>query len=180
MIIRKFKESDTEQLVSLFYETVHTSNAQDYSQEQLDAWAPEDERVSKVISWQESLRHNSTYVAEIRNTLVGFCDMTAQGHLDRLYIHKDFQRQGIASALLGFIERKARERALVTITTEASITAKPFFEHHGYQTVQAQAVTRRGILLVNYQMNKEIMPILDEKACSNTQVYTRKTSFYHE
>ena len=39
MFIRKYISSDCEQLAELFYQTVHTVNAKDYSQEQLDVWA---------------------------------------------------------------------------------------------------------------------------------------------
>lgn len=91
MDIRAYRESDLSQIVSLFYETVHSVNKQDYSQEQLDAWAPKEEEVLKHNTWRASLRQNITYVAEIDNIIVGFSDMTADGHLDRLYVHKDYQ-----------------------------------------------------------------------------------------
>lgn len=41
MTIRRFSESDTTKLIELFRETVHTVGQKDYSQEQLDVWAPE-------------------------------------------------------------------------------------------------------------------------------------------
>ena len=39
MQLRKYMVSDCEQLAELFYQTVHSINAKDYSEEQLDAWA---------------------------------------------------------------------------------------------------------------------------------------------
>ena len=40
-------------------------------------------------------------------------------------------------------------------TTHASITARPFFEGRGYRMVRPQVVQRRGVLLLNYVMEKE-------------------------
>ncbi|MDH6368519.1 GNAT family N-acetyltransferase [Paenibacillus sp. VTT E-133280] len=157
MEIRVYQESDISQLISLFYATVHSVNKRHYSQEQLDAWAPNEERAHKLKTWSASLGHNITYVAEINECIVGFSDMTVEGHLDRLYVHKDYQSQGIASALLHKLEQKARELGLHEMDTEASITAKPFFERHGYQLMMKQSVERRGVLLVNYRMSKKLM-----------------------
>lgn len=39
MIIRKYKSSDCNEIVQLFYNTVHKINAKDYTKEQLNAWA---------------------------------------------------------------------------------------------------------------------------------------------
>lgn len=39
MEIRKYLESDCKILSELFYNTVHTVNAKDYTKEQLDVWA---------------------------------------------------------------------------------------------------------------------------------------------
>lgn len=157
MIIRKFKELDTSAIVSLFYETVHTINKQHYSQEQLEAWAPKDEEKSKHIAWKESLSQNMTYVAEIDGQIVGFSDMMQDGCLDRLYVHKDFQNQGIATALVNTLESEARKLGLNEMKTEASITAKPFFERQGYEIIHSQIVERRGVALVNYKMNKQLI-----------------------
>ncbi|SFL77363.1 Acetyltransferase, GNAT family [Paenibacillus sp. 1_12] len=154
--IRKFEDSDINQIVSLFYDTVHTINAKDYSQDQLDAWAPKDEIDAKIISWKAALSHNIAYVMELDGEIIGFSDMTQEGHLDRLYIHKDVQRQGIASALVNTIESEARRLGLTEIDTEASITAKPFFERQGYRTIQSQIVERKDVQLVNFKMIKKL------------------------
>ena len=39
-----------------------------------------------------------------------------------------------------------------TITTHASITAKPFFEKRGYKVIKEQHVDRQGVLLTNFIM----------------------------
>lgn len=156
MKILKFKETDTEEIVSLFYETVHSVNSKDYSQSELDAWAPRDEKESKMKSWEESLGQNITFVAKVNDRIVGFSDLTHNGHLDRLYVHKDYQGQGIATALVDMLESEAKILNLLEIDTEARITAKPFFEHRGYKIVCSQTVERKGVKLTNFKMIKKI------------------------
>ena len=39
MIIRPYQTADCEALARLFYDTVHTVNAKDYTEQQLNAWA---------------------------------------------------------------------------------------------------------------------------------------------
>ncbi|RDW20352.1 GNAT family N-acetyltransferase [Oceanobacillus arenosus] len=157
MRIRKFQSSDINQIVSLFQETVHAVNAADYSIEQLNAWAPIDEIEIKLKNWSESLSNNISYVAEMNDKIVGFSDMDYNGHLDRLYIHKDFQKQGIAAALVHMLESRAKEMGLSEMDTEASITAKHFFERHGYRVIRSQIVERRNISLINYRMIKQLV-----------------------
>ena len=83
--------------------------------------------------------------------IVGFADMDSAGYLDRLYVHKDFQRHGIASELCDRLEQAVDAE---TITTHASITARPFFEKRGYKVVREQQVERKGVLLTNYVMKR--------------------------
>ncbi|NEZ45182.1 GNAT family N-acetyltransferase [Paenibacillus alvei] len=156
MYIRQFQVEDIDQLVALFYDTVHTVNAKDYTAAQLQAWAPADEQEEKLARWTESLSQHLTYVAIRDNELIGFSDMAADGYLDRLYVHKDAQRQGVATALLSKLEQQARNLGLDEMRTDASITARPFFERHGFCMIQAQTVKRRGIDLVNYKMSKRL------------------------
>ncbi|MFJ7737765.1 GNAT family N-acetyltransferase [Lysinibacillus sp. NPDC097287] len=157
MQILSFKESDIKEIVSLFYETVHSVNLKDYSQNELDAWAPREDKESKINSWSVSLSKNLSFIAKVEGKVVGFCDLTYDGHLDRLYVHKDYQGQGIASALVDKLESEAKKLNLFEIDTDASITAKPFFEHKGYFTVCSQTVERKGVKLTNYKMVKKII-----------------------
>lgn len=156
MEIRRYRDDDINRVVSLFYETVHRVNARDYSQEQLNAWASMDERESRMESWAISLKQNITYVAELSGILMGFADMTHEGYLDRLYIHKDFQGRGIASVLVRRLEMEGERLGLSSIETDASITARSFFERRGYELLQAQTVKRGDVQLTNYKMKKSI------------------------
>ena len=149
MQLRKYTPSDCAQLAELFYQTVHSVNAKDYTKEQLDAWATGE---VDLQAWDASFRAHRTIVATESGKIVGFGDMDETGYLDRLYDHKDYQGQGIASAICDELERFAAGK---TITTHASITAKPFFLHRGYRVVRKQEVIRRGVVLTNFVMEKQ-------------------------
>lgn len=146
MKLREYRTSDCEQLAELFYQTVHSINAKDYTKEQLDVWA-----TGKVDlqAWDQSFRAHKTIIAMENDEVVGFGDMDESGYLDRLYVHKDHQNRGIATAICDVLEGSVEEK---TITTHASITAKPFFLHRGYHVVKEQEVIRGGIALKNYVM----------------------------
>ena len=47
-------------------------------------------------------------------------------------MHKDFQNQGVATAICDELEQHAKKFGLQKISVHASITAKPFFEGRGY------------------------------------------------
>lgn len=149
--IRSFNPLDTPALINLFRDAVHTINIQHYSPEQVAVWAPTDIDLNR---WQTSLEHNITFVAEIDSKIVGFADMTHEGYLDRLYIHKNYQGRWIALYLMRAIEKAARELGLSKITTHCSITAKKPAERVGFTVIKEQTVVRNNISLTNYVMEK--------------------------
>ena len=149
MQLREYISSDVEQLAELFYQTVHNVNGKDYTTEQLNAWA--NGKVD-LQEWNRSFLEQYTVVAVKKDRIVGFGDIDQSGYLDRLYVHKDHQREGIASAICDKLEQQAGKQ---TITTHASITARPFFEHRGYRVIRRQKVVRSGIELTNYVMEKQ-------------------------
>lgn len=152
MVLRRYRTSDCGRMAELFYETVHSVNAADYTKEQLDAWATGN---VDLTAWDKSFLEHFTIVAEETGDdgkrIVGFGDIDSTGYLDRLYVRKDRQRRGIASAICGELENAADA---AKITTHASITARPFFLRRGYRVVREQQVERGGILLTNYVMEK--------------------------
>lgn len=148
MNLRKYKPDDCRIMAELFYETVHHINKKDYTTEQLFAWAS---GTVDLDNWNTSFLKHYTVIAEHRGTIVGFGDISADGYLDRLYVHKDYQTQGIASMICSELEHAA---GTACISTDASITAKGFFEKRGYYVVRKQQVDRNGILLTNYRMKR--------------------------
>lgn len=148
MEIREYKSSDCTELAKLFYDTVHSVNAKDYTKEQLDVWATGN---VDITAWDKTFSSHYTLVAVDGDKVIGFGDIDCTGYLDHLYVHKDYQNQGIATALCNSLESHFN---VSHITTHASITAKPFFVKRGYRVVKEQQVERSGVKLTNYVMEK--------------------------
>ena len=148
MQIRAYRPEDCTELAELFYHTVHTANAKDYTAQELEAWAC---GTVDLEAWNSSFLAHTTLVAEADGRLVGFGDMDASGYLDRLYIHADYQGQGIATAICDRLESAVTAERFCT---QASVTARPVFEKRGYRVRRSQHVERRGVLLKNYLMEK--------------------------
>lgn len=146
MKIRQYKNEDCNIVSKLFYETVHTVNTKDYTAEQLSVWA---NNADSLKSRRNELLNQYTLIAEINGVIVGFGSIDKSGCLDLLFVHKDYQNQGIASALCNELEK-----GFSKIKTYSSITARSFFENRGYIIVKAQEVERSGIKLKNYKMQK--------------------------
>lgn len=151
MFIREYTSSDCKQLAELFYQTVHVVNAKDYTNKQLDVWAT---GYVDLKEWNKLFLEHNTLVAIENSIIVGFGDIDKSGYLDRLYVHKDYQGQGIATAICNKLEQSVKACKIVT---HASITAKPFFERRGYRVIKEQQVIREGIALANYVMEKSNM-----------------------
>lgn len=101
--------------------------------------------------WDESFLKHHTVVAVENNEIVAFGDIDDSGYLDRLFVHKDHQGEGIASAICNELECSIDGKK---ITTYSSITARVFFEHQGYRVIQEQTIIRNGISLINYIIEK--------------------------
>ncbi len=148
MIIREYTSADCNSLVELFYNTVHSINEKDYSEEQLNVWATG--RVN-FEAWNRSFLEHFTVVVVDDDVIVGFGDIDKTGYLDRLFVHKNYQKRGIAKAICDELEKKVNTERFIT---HASITARPFFEKRGYRVLKEQQVELEGIILLNYVMEK--------------------------
>jgi len=148
MVIRKYKPLDCEVLAELFYNTVHRVNIKDYTKEQLDVWATGSVDLEK---WNQSFEEHYSLVAIDNEVIIGFGDINKAGYLDRLFVHSEYQRKGIATAICSQLEHAVQGN----IVTHASITARPFFENRGYRIIKEQQVERQGVFLTNFIMEKE-------------------------
>ncbi len=153
MLIREFQNSDTEEIMQLFYDTVHRINIRDYSSEQVDAWAPKD---MDYEEWSDRLQSKMTYVAEEEGKVIGFAELETTGHIGCFYCHADYQGSGVGTQLINQIQLIAKNLGIQKLFAEASITARPFFERRGFRVITPQQVERRGMKFINYVMEKDI------------------------
>jgi putative acetyltransferase len=152
-VVRRFEPRDAEAIARLFHDTIRTVNLGDYTQEQVEAWAPDD---IHFRDWVAACGSHYTFVAEQDGMIVGFGELEASGHVDRFYVHHQHQRQGIGQIIYAAVETEAGKLGLRRLFTEASITARPFFARLGYAVLREQTVECRGQTFINYVMEKQI------------------------
>ena len=153
MIARRYKDGDLEPIVAVFTDTVRQVNVQHYSPDQIAAWAP---RPPDLAHWRERFASLAIWVAESNGQVIGFCGLGDGGHVDFLYTDYRFQRQRVASRLYQQVEAEVIRQGARRLFTEASITARPFFEKMGFKVLREQQVEFRGVMFQNYVMEKHI------------------------
>src|SRR3954451_2954170 len=154
MHIQKATPEDISELKKLYVGTITTINPKDYDEEQIKVWASTAERTESLL---RRINEQYFFVAENDDkNIIGFASLDKTGYLDLLYVHKDFQRMGVAKQLLQKIINTAIEWNISKLETDASITAKPFFEKNNFKTIRQQTVTINNVDLINYKMERMI------------------------
>ena len=163
--IRRLAENDIPQMRELFRSTVMYVNSRDYTGEECKDWASCGDSTEH---WKDLLSENDYFAAlDGVGNIIGLSSMNAGGHLHSLFVHKDWQGKGVGTQLLSEAERLAMEYDVGKITSEVSITARPFFEKHGYKVVKEQKAKANRMYLTNYVMEKlcgiRILPVKADK-----------------
>lgn len=140
MLIREYQSSDCKELAELFYNTVHTVNAKDYTKKQLDVWATGQ---VDLKTWNQSLQEHFSIVAVDDDIIIGFGDIDKTGYLNRLFVHFGYQRKGIATAICNQLESAVQGN----IVTHASITARPFLKQEDTKLLKNNRLSDRGLFL---------------------------------
>ncbi|MCB9276592.1 MAG: GNAT family N-acetyltransferase [Lewinellaceae bacterium] len=153
-MIQRATTDNLDEIRALFRETVLTATAQAYDEHQRLAWAS---GWAGQARWEQRLREQYFLVTKQKGQLVGFASIRPDGYLDVLYVHRDFQRQGIARKLYEELEAEARRSGVAWLETDASITARPFFEKMGFAVLAEQQKAISAVVLTNYRMRKTLL-----------------------
>ena len=147
MDIRKYIENDTVELCDLYYNTIHLVNKADYTQDELEAWAPSNS-YDEASYKKDIKRWNAIkpFIAVKDNVIVGFAELEEGGHINCFFVHHEYQGQGVGTQLLDACIQEARERGYGKIFAEVSITSRPFCEKRGF--------TNAGPILCDIQKMK--------------------------
>lgn len=152
--IRPANLSDIPAFKELYKNTVLTVNRKDYTADEVEDWASCGDDITHLV---ELFEEQDYVVAENENgVIVGFASVNYAGYIHTLFVHKDFQHQGIATSLYHYIELYAKEKGAKQLTSEVSITAKPFFEKQGFQVDEEQRRRANKLYLTNYKMSKQL------------------------
>ena len=130
MEIRRYGPSEESEIWSVYYGSTRSVIARDYTEEQVARWAPDDKCMKE---WSTRIASKNPFVAVIDEQIVGFAELEPNGHIDYFYCHKDFQRQGIGSALMKRIQEEAIKDGIESIYAKVSVTAYPFFLAKGFE-----------------------------------------------
>ncbi|ACK65419.1 GCN5-related N-acetyltransferase [Rippkaea orientalis PCC 8801] len=163
MLVRTYQQEDIPQIAKLYYNTVHVINSQDYTPEQIQAWAPE---IYPKSYWQKRFKKYQVYVVEIEGVLAGFAELESNGHIDCFYVHHQWQRKGVGKQLMKHLETEAKTLNIPYLFAEVSITAKPFFQRMGFVITEERQKDYRQVYFQQFLMKKSLTEFKD-KECEN-------------
>lgn len=147
--LRRYVTEDLDAVIEVFQRAIREVACRDYDPMQIAAWSQVDRD-----AWEPWRLTRPTWVAVDGLKVVGFSDLEADGHLDMMFVHPDYQDMGVASRLLRQVETAAAEQGLTRIFTEASHTARPFFARRGFVLDAEQVVGKRDARMTNFRMHK--------------------------
>ena len=153
LTIRKYTPGEESALWNLYHDTIHRVNCQDYTAEQVAAWAPHEIDHQR---WRTKIQSINPFVCQSGETIVGYADLQTDGLIDHFFVHHAWQGKGVAKLLFQTIESEAAAANLAKLHAHVSITARPFFQSRGFQLVQQQEVVIGEVALTNFLMEKEL------------------------
>ncbi|GIU46117.1 N-acetyltransferase [Shewanella sairae] len=135
-----------------------------YSVEETSAWsfAPRSsyhwhKRLSQSKTWlmiDERIEYAGKPVCcGFINIETGFA---SKGYIDSLYVHPDYQGQGIAKRLYLAIEEWALAQGYPSLLVDASKLSKPLFESQGFKLRHRSYQEKRAVIIMGYYMEKTL------------------------
>jgi putative acetyltransferase len=154
LAMRPFLPADAPLLVEIFRASIEELTADDYTEAQQGAWAS---AADDEDAFAGRLAGQLTLVATLEGSPVGFASLAGTDQLDMLYVHPVMAGQGVATMLCDALEKLAAARGTAQLVTDASDSARGFFERRGFVARQRNTVSCGGEWLANTTMRKELM-----------------------
>ncbi len=151
--LRHFQPVDAPALRAVFESAIHGTARRDYSQLQVDTWAP---REHDPTAWEARMQGIAPFVALIDDAIVGYADVQPSGYIDHFYVAATAGGQGVGGALMQRILAQAEEWKLAELTSHVSLTAQPFFAHFGFEVVEHRVFDVRGVEMRNAAMRRTL------------------------
>ena len=152
MQIRIAETQDLPEMLTLFRDTILHVNLGHYTPAQVKVWS---EAANNLDRWAEKISSQHVLVAEKDNCMLGFGSLR-NDYIDLLYINKNYQGKGVASMIYEILENKARQEGMQALATDASFTAKHFFEKKGFIFVATRSYVINGVEISNCRMVKSL------------------------
>jgi putative acetyltransferase len=151
--IRFYEPKDAAFLGAVFFDAVRTGGLRDYSQAQVEAWAPAMPDPARFEARAKDGRLMLVAVNEVDEP-IAYGDLEPNGHVDHLYCRPEVIGTGVASALYDRLEQQARERGMIRLFVEASEAARRLFLRKGFAEVKRRDFLLHGVNIHNYLMEK--------------------------
>ena len=153
LTFRRAVRADLDAVQQLFVNTIRNVCTKDYSPDQIRAWTAS---VEDKERWTRILEAQYFILALSGDRIVGYASLKDTDYLDFLYVHHEYQRQGVASAVYSQVEEEALRRGALVFSSDVSYTARPFFESRGFSVEKENRRMIRGVEIRNYRMRKTL------------------------
>lgn len=158
--VREARPDDARAMLECHVAAIEARGPVAYDDAQVAAWAERD-RAEYPIEDDD----HYVVVAEVRDDrpgpgdrhVVGFGDLdAAEGEVQAVYVHPDFDRRGVGSALLDDLQHEARLRGLTRLSLVASRNAIGFYDRQGYGVIDALTHETGGEALTCVEMERPL------------------------
>ena len=135
MIIRKFRESDTEKVSALIIHTLQASNSKDYSAETISAL----EKKMQPSGVLERASWTHFYVAEEGGDIIGcgaigpYWGSETESSLFNIFVLPEYQGKGVGRKIIETLEQDGFFLRAERVEVPASITGVGFYRKLGYE-----------------------------------------------
>ena len=145
---------DAAAVADIFIQAVRHIDDVLYTEAEKNAWI---KGADSMDFWAERIMQTRPVLARCGSQAVGFIEYRPEeAYIDCLYVHPHYQRQGIAAALLAYVQHLAQQQKQAVLHTDASKAALSFFERHGFTVCHTNCIERNNIILVNYRMKRPL------------------------
>ena len=154
-IVRKWQLGEELRIGKIYHDAVHGLTGDHYSEQQRHAWAtPIEGDAAWAEKWRKRCERKNPWVAVVDGEVVGFMEFDPDGHIDCTYVSPSHAGKGHMSAIMDRIFEEAHQTNLTRLYAEVSITARPFFERHGFRVVRDNPHEVRSVPILNYIMER--------------------------
>ena len=154
--MRPFLPADARTLAELFRLSVEILTDDYYDDDQRAAWAAS---ADDEVAFAKRLAGELSIVALLAGEIVGFAALKDSTLVDMLYVHPDFAKCGIGSALADALEKLAQARGTAKVSVDASDSAREFFARRGFVAQSRNTMKLGEEWLGNTTMTKELAPV---------------------
>ncbi len=150
--IRLLKVDEVDLLLELQEKSIRTLNARDYNVTEIEALVK-----SQLISPRAG---TIAFVAEYEGQIVGFATLNVVvKRIDAIFVHPNFERQGIGRQLMVVIEQEALQREVKSLRVFSSLTAVNFYRSPGYDEYTKTEISVGQVKIRCVGMVKQLIPI---------------------